>query len=137
LTESGRNLKLSNANALKLFQEIHQTFSVERRKQRDKSSKSDTSDISDEIPDEETDHRSILLKKIMSVSPEGFERLCQRLLRESGFESVTVTGRSGDGGLDGIGVLQVNAFVSSIRIGLTSSSIWATTTPDFEILNPR
>lgn len=112
LTESGRNLKLSNANALKLFQEIHQTFSVERRKQRDKSSKSDQTDVTDEIPDEETDHRSILLKKIMSVSPEGFERLCQRLLRESGFESVSVTGRSGDGGLDGNGVLQVNAFVS-------------------------
>ena len=48
----------------------------------------------------------------MSLSASGFERLCQRLLRESGFESVTVTGRSGDGGLDGIGVLQVNAFVS-------------------------
>ena len=33
-------------------------------------------------------------------------------MRESGFESVTVTGKSGDGGLDGIGILQVNAFVS-------------------------
>jgi restriction system protein len=112
LTENGRNLKLSNADALKLFQDIHQTFTVERRKQRGKLSRSETTDISDEIPDEETDHRSILLKKIMTVSPEGFERLCQRLLRESGFESVTVTGRSGDGGLDGHGVLQINAFVS-------------------------
>jgi len=53
-----------------------------------------------------------MIKKLMSLSAGGFERLCQRLLRESGFESVTVTGRSGDGGLDGIGVLQVNAFVS-------------------------
>jgi restriction system protein len=42
----------------------------------------------------------------------GFERLCQRLLRESGFQHVTVTGRSGDGGLDGNGVLEVNPFVS-------------------------
>ncbi len=48
----------------------------------------------------------------MSLPADGFERLCQRLLRESGFESVTVTGKSGDGGLDGIGVLQVNPFVS-------------------------
>jgi restriction endonuclease Mrr len=39
-------------------------------------------------------------------------RLCQRLLRESGFQEVTVTGRSGDGGIDGIGILQVNALVS-------------------------
>jgi restriction system protein len=34
------------------------------------------------------------------------------VLRESGFEQVNVTGRSGDGGIDGIGVLQVNPFVS-------------------------
>jgi restriction system protein len=112
LTERGRNLKLSNSESLKLFQDIHQVFSLERKKQKDKTSKSDMGELTDEIPDAQTEHRSILLKKIMTVSPEGFERLCQRLLRESGFESVTVTGRSGDGGLDGIGVLQVNAFVS-------------------------
>jgi restriction system protein len=33
-------------------------------------------------------------------------------LRESGFESVTVTGRSGDGGIDGVGILQMTSFVS-------------------------
>jgi len=37
-----------------------------------------------------------------------FERLCQRILRESGFIKVEVTGRSGDGGIDGIGVLRLN-----------------------------
>lgn len=42
----------------------------------------------------------------------GFENLCQRVLRESGFEEVTVTGRSGDGGIDGQGILKLNAFVS-------------------------
>jgi len=49
---------------------------------------------------------------IKSLPPNGFERLCQRVLRESGFQSVIVTGRTGDGGIDGIGVLQVNPFVS-------------------------
>jgi restriction system protein len=34
------------------------------------------------------------------------------LLREHGFEQVTVTGKSGDGGIDGVGILQVNKFVS-------------------------
>jgi restriction system protein len=33
-------------------------------------------------------------------------------LRESGFEQVIVSGRSGDGGIDGQGILQVNPFVS-------------------------
>jgi len=37
-----------------------------------------------------------------------FERLCQRLLRESGFTKVEVTGRVGDGGIDGVGVLRVS-----------------------------
>jgi restriction system protein len=50
---------------------------------------------------------------IMQALPfQGFERLCQRILRESGFQQVKVTGRSGDGGIDGIGILQVNPFVS-------------------------
>jgi restriction system protein len=53
-----------------------------------------------------------LLNTLKNLPPDGFERICQRLLRESGFEQVNVTGRSGDGGIDGIGVLQVNPFVS-------------------------
>jgi len=61
---------------------------------------------------EEKDHRTALLDLIKSLSPSGFERLSQRLLRESGFQHVSVTGKSGDGGIDGIGVLQVNPFVS-------------------------
>ena len=52
-----------------------------------------------------------LLGVLRSLSPSGFERVCQRLLRESGFESVTVTGRSHDGGIDGVGILQLNPFV--------------------------
>jgi restriction system protein len=36
------------------------------------------------------------------------ERLCQRILRESGFVKVEVTGRGGDGGIDGTGVLRIN-----------------------------
>jgi restriction system protein len=43
--------------------------------------------------------------------PAGFEQFCQRLLREANFEEVTVTGRSGDGGIDGIGILNANELV--------------------------
>ncbi len=42
------------------------------------------------------------------MDPGAFERLCQRLLRESGFVKVEVTGKSGDGGIDGVGVLWMN-----------------------------
>jgi restriction system protein len=63
-------------------------------------------------PSEESNYRVQLIEIILALPPDGFERLCQRLLRESGFQEVTVTGRSGDGGIDGIGILQINPFVS-------------------------
>ncbi|MGP8152953.1 MAG: restriction endonuclease [Smithella sp.] len=63
-------------------------------------------------PSEQADYRSRLLEIILAIPPSGFERLCQRLLRESGFQEVTVTGRSGDGSIDGIGILQINPFVT-------------------------
>jgi restriction system protein len=53
-----------------------------------------------------------LIDVLQSLSPSGFERVCQRLLRESGFENVVVTGKSHDGGIDGYGVLEINPFVS-------------------------
>jgi restriction system protein len=49
-----------------------------------------------------------LVSVIRALSPDAFERLAQRVLREAGFLTVQVTGRSGDGGIDGIGVLRVN-----------------------------
>ncbi|MEL7275898.1 MAG: restriction endonuclease [Pseudomonadota bacterium] len=49
-----------------------------------------------------------LLQTLGLVSPSGFERLSQRLLREAGFIKVEVRGKTADGGVDGIGVLRVN-----------------------------
>lgn len=49
-----------------------------------------------------------LLSVLAAMQPDAFERLCQRLLRESGFTKVDVTGKSGDGGIDGHGVLRMN-----------------------------
>lgn len=53
-----------------------------------------------------------LLDSLKSMSPDAFERLCQRLLRESGFIQVEVTGRSGDGGIDGRGVVKLGQIIS-------------------------
>lgn len=57
-------------------------------------------------------HTETLLELLRSLPPSGFERLCQRLLRVSGFKKVTVLGRSGDGGIDGEGMLEINPLVS-------------------------
>jgi len=69
-------------------------------------------DETSDVGPEEPEYKAQVLEITRGLSPEGFERLCQLLLRESGFEQVDVTGRSGDGGIDGIGVLKVNAFVT-------------------------
>jgi restriction system protein len=53
-----------------------------------------------------------LLDVIQKMSPDGFERLVQRLLRESGFVQVEVTGRSGDGGIDGRGIMRLGGLIS-------------------------
>ena len=52
------------------------------------------------------------LEALKTMSPDAFERLCQRLLRESGFIQVEVTGRSGDGGIDGRGVVKLGQIIS-------------------------
>ncbi|MDK9358943.1 restriction endonuclease [Lelliottia sp. V106_10] len=49
---------------------------------------------------------------IEEMSPSAFERLTQRLLRESGFIHVEVTGRTGDGGIDGKGIARINGLMS-------------------------
>ena len=53
-----------------------------------------------------------LLEVLQSLSPEGFERICKRLLHEHGLEKVVVTGKSHDGGIDGMGLLRLNPFVT-------------------------
>ena len=60
-----------------------------------------------EAPGEnENSWRGTLLNLLQKMPSAGFERLCQRLLRESGFIDVEVTGRSGDGGIDGRGIIR-------------------------------
>jgi restriction system protein len=56
--------------------------------------------------------REELLAKLLNLAPAAFERLCQRVLRESGFVEVKVTGRSGDGGIDGVGVVRIGGLLS-------------------------
>jgi len=52
--------------------------------------------------------RDDLLTVLQGLSPGDFDQLCQRVLREARFTRVEVTGRSGDGGIDGIGVLRIS-----------------------------
>lgn len=69
------------------------------------------SDEDQEVPEGEPSDESWqdqLISVLQAMPPDAFERLAQRILRESGFVKVEVKGKSGDGGIDGIGVLRVN-----------------------------
>lgn len=54
----------------------------------------------------------VLLTSVKSMAPPAFERLCQRLLRECGFTHVEVTGKSGDEGIDGRGIMKFGDLLS-------------------------
>jgi len=61
---------------------------------------------------EEMEWQEQALEVVKSISPDAFERLCQRILRESGFTHVEITGKSGDGGIDGKGVVRIGGLLS-------------------------
>jgi len=53
-----------------------------------------------------------MLEELLKIRPDAFEKLCQRILREAGFVQVEVTGRSGDGGIDGRGIIKIGGMLS-------------------------
>ncbi|MCI0529817.1 MAG: restriction endonuclease [Nitrospira sp.] len=55
--------------------------------------------------------RDQLIEVLLGLEPSAFERLIQRVLRESGFSHVQVTGRTGDGGIDGKGILRLGGLL--------------------------
>ncbi len=56
--------------------------------------------------------REKLIETLMEIDPYAFERLIQRMLRESGFIQVQVTGGTGDGGIDGRGIMRLGGLLS-------------------------
>jgi restriction system protein len=111
LTEKGQASNLTDEQALEIFQTIQDQFQTAYRAQQEEETEEVVAP-----PDvgflPTSDYRTALIEKIRSLPPVGFEKLAQRLLRESGFQQVEVTGRSGDGGIDGKGILQVSPLLS-------------------------
>lgn len=96
-------------------QEVIKTVRAEIKKQKEVVQKEDA--VKDEneveIPDETESWRNILHRLLtQEISPDAFERLTKRILRESGFVQVEVTGRTGDGGIDGKGIMRLSGLLS-------------------------
>lgn len=110
LTEEGQNTYLTLDQARKLRTGIYQVIRSQVKDEINGGSQPALPVEADEAPAPES--AGGLLATIYALSPSGFEKLCQRVLREAGFSEVEVTGKSGDGGIDGRGILQLNELVS-------------------------
>jgi len=84
-----------------------------RNREEREANEVDPSLPTSDIPEEAEQWRATLHQVLTeAVDPSAFERLIQRLLRESGFIHVEVTGRSGDGGIDGKGIVRMSGLLS-------------------------
>jgi len=92
-------------------QEVVKTVREQTRKERE--ARLVTQEPGEELPEEEETWRGNLHHVLTrTLSPDAFERLVKRMLRESGFVQVEVTGRTGDGGIDGKGIVRVGGLLS-------------------------
>ncbi|WP_068862129.1 restriction endonuclease [Erythrobacter dokdonensis] len=98
-----------------------------------KNSKERSGLSQDETEETAQDWTDALLIKMKAMDPAAFERLAQRILRESGFVKVEVLGKSGDGGIDGVGVLRMKliSFQVLFQCKRYSGSVSAGTVRDF------
>ena len=88
----------------------------------------------DPEPLPETDWKEALLDTLASISPSAFEHLSGALLLSAGFDDVEVTGRSGDGGIDGIGTyrpLGLISFHTAFQCKRYQGSVGASAVRDF------
>lgn len=110
LSSKGEKTILTDEQAREIFLKW---VDIHRKAKLDKSEKEIIEEQEESEPDDiQPTNKTDLLQVLQGLTPEGFEKICQRLLRESGFEKVVVTGQSHDGGIDGYGTLEMNPFVS-------------------------
>ncbi len=108
LTQKGKEQKeITPSEVLKYVR------ALDKKESHQKKSDSNIELAGNETPEEAKAWREELHHLLtQEISPDAFERLTQRLLRESGFVQVEVTGKTGDGGIDGKGIARINGLMS-------------------------
>lgn len=101
--------KLDDSAAREIF--LHRIKITQENRKKSASATVGTTEAQEELPLDELQDQT-LFQVLRALPPYGFELLCERLLREHGFEDVRVTQKSRDGGIDGYGVLRLSPFVS-------------------------
>lgn len=109
LTKVGLNTKSVDKEIVK------RKIVSEYRKGRHFRNKLKQPEQADDVENEERQKLSWqeqVIEELLRISPSSFERLCQRLLRELGFQNVEVTGQTNDGGIDGKRILRLGGVLS-------------------------
>ena len=115
LTEEG--IKTTSVDQITVRRKVTSDIR-EKRLEQDKSKPSNIDELDEnEEPDDNEEIEKLswqekVIEELQSITPSSFERLCQRLLRELGFQNVEVTGQSNDGGIDGKGLLRLGGVLS-------------------------
>jgi restriction system protein len=106
LTEKGYEASLSDEKIYELFKKVHKTFQSPKKNKNGPLAEENEEQLVEDVA-----HGEALLDILKNLSPEGFEKICKRLLTEVGIHDVQVTGKTGDMGIDGTGVIKVNEVV--------------------------
>ena len=107
LTNEGLEKKLNDEDVYSLFKGVQESVKktpiIAPKKIEEKFETTST---------EDEEHSVGLLNLIQNLPASGFEKLCKRLLTEIGINDITITGGSGDQGIDGKGIVKLNDVVS-------------------------
>ena len=111
LTNEGLEKKLSDEDVYTLFKGVQESV---KKSPSDSPKKVDrkSEEKFEETATEDEEHTISLLNIIQNLPASGFEKLCKRLLTEIGINDITITGGSGDQGIDGKGLVKLNDVVS-------------------------
>lgn len=110
LTPEGHDVDAVDPRVVVRF--VHEQSRRERQGRTEAAGTDELRTEPDAGEEETASWRETLMATLLEMQPDAFERLCQRVLRESGFIQVEVTGRSGDGGIDGHGIVRLAGLIS-------------------------
>jgi restriction system protein len=107
------DIDVSNLSNTEIVRFVREKSTIEKIDKRTEDSLSDSlqKEVENEVENTEQ-WKNNLLSILYKITPSAFERLAQRILRESGFSQVEVTGKVGDGGIDGKGIVRVSGLLS-------------------------
>jgi restriction system protein len=110
---SKADIDVSKLDHIEIVKTVREQDKLTQTKTKTPKSKDDQfeEEVTEEV-DSTDEWKEKLLNVLYDITSAAFERLAQRLLRESGFFQVEVTGKVGDGGIDGKGIVRVSGLLS-------------------------